>query len=152
MSPVSSLRWKHAKNFLDWSGWDCGKGLLQTSLYFHGKKIVMTVDSCVSQSLSPVAENTVIVLITADGRHLVINTTRTQWHKEETCQFCEHNRHNSQQTCSHVQWQSKLPSRRGRGDEFTCIWIKSQERRLERGHEPTAVPRGQHFWVFHLKL
>ncbi|XP_040613389.1 uncharacterized protein LOC121144120 [Mesocricetus auratus] len=49
----------------------------------------MTADSCVSQSLSPVVEKTVIVLNTDDERHHEINTTRTQWPKEETCQVRE---------------------------------------------------------------
>lgn len=91
------------KKFLDWSGLDCGKGLLQASLGFHGKKTVMTIESCGSQSLSPVAEKTIIVLNPNVERHHEINITRTQWHKEESLQLCEQNRNTSQQTCCLVQ-------------------------------------------------
>lgn len=100
-SLMSNPHRKHARNFLAWSGWDCGKSQLQASLGFHDKKIVMTVDSSGSQNLSPVAENTVIVLNTDVERHHEINMTRTQWHKEELSTAnmlpCSMTRHTTQQ-------------------------------------------------------
>lgn len=78
---LSSLYRKHARNFLDWSGLDCGKGLLQASLGFYGKKTVMTIESCGPQSLSPVAEKSVNPNV---ERHHEINIARTQRHKEES--------------------------------------------------------------------
>lgn len=102
---LSNLYRKHARNFLDWSGLDCGKGLLQASLGFYGKKTVLTTESCGSQSLSPLAEKPVIVPNPDVERHHEINITKTQ----ESFQLCEQDRNTSQHTCCLVQWQGCSP-------------------------------------------